>query len=148
MAIVQTDALVLRSHRLGETSLIVTLFTRDFGLMRCVAKGARGGKSRFGAALEPGVSIAAVVYRKLTRDLQLLSKADIVAYWLALWEDPVNYKKRTRDTPLKRIGELALPRSPRPVHGSRISHSTASRSTNSKLTALDGASLPIRQRKK
>jgi NAD(P)-dependent dehydrogenase (short-subunit alcohol dehydrogenase family) len=23
----------------------------------------------------------------------------------ALWEDPVNYKKRTRDTPLKRIGE-------------------------------------------
>ena len=29
MAIVQTDALVVRSHRLGETSLIVTLFTRD-----------------------------------------------------------------------------------------------------------------------
>ena len=23
----------------------------------------------------------------------------------ALWEDPVNYKKRTRETPLKRIGE-------------------------------------------
>ena len=63
MAIVQTDALVLRSHRLGETSLIVTLFTRDFGLLRCVAKGARGPKSRFGASLEPGVSIAAVVYR-------------------------------------------------------------------------------------
>jgi NAD(P)-dependent dehydrogenase (short-subunit alcohol dehydrogenase family) len=23
----------------------------------------------------------------------------------ALWEDPVNYRKRTRDTPLQRIGE-------------------------------------------
>jgi DNA repair protein RecO (recombination protein O) len=93
MAIVQTDALVLRSHRLGETSLIVTLFTRDFGLLRCVAKGARGGKSRFGASLEPGVSIAAVIYRKLTRDLQLLSKADIMAYWPALWEDPDRFAR-------------------------------------------------------
>lgn len=93
MAIVQTDALVLRSHRLGETSLIVTLFTRDFGLLRCVAKGARGPKSRFGAALEPGVSIAAVVYRKLARDLQLLSKADIIAYWPALWENPDRFAR-------------------------------------------------------
>jgi DNA repair protein RecO (recombination protein O) len=93
VAIVQTDALVLRSHRLGETSLIVTLFTRDFGLLRCVAKGARGPKSRFGAALEPGVSIAAVVYRKLTRDLQLLSKADIMAYWPALWENPDRFAR-------------------------------------------------------
>lgn len=93
MAIVQTDALVLRSHRLGETSLIVTLFTREFGLLRCVAKGARGPKSRFGAALEPGVSIAAVVYRKLTRDLQLLSKADILAFRPALWEDPDRFAR-------------------------------------------------------
>ena len=49
MAIVQTDALVIRSYRLGETSLIVHLFTGEFGLVRCVAKGARGPKSRFGA---------------------------------------------------------------------------------------------------
>jgi DNA repair protein RecO (recombination protein O) len=93
VAIVQTDALVLRSYRLGETSLIVHLFTGDHGLMRCVAKGARGPKSRFGASLEPGVRINAVVYRKLTRDLQLLSKADIVAYWPTLWEDPERFAR-------------------------------------------------------
>ena len=87
MAIEQTDALVIRSHRLGETSLIVSLFTADFGLLRCVAKGARGPKSRFGAALEPGVRLHAVVYRKPNRDLQLLAKADVVAYWPALWGD-------------------------------------------------------------
>jgi DNA repair protein RecO (recombination protein O) len=91
VAIVQTDALVLRSYRLGETSLIVHLFTGDHGLLRCVAKGARGPKSRFGASLEPGVRINAVVYRKLSRDLQLLSKADIVAYWPSLWEDPERF---------------------------------------------------------
>jgi len=88
VAIVQTEALVVRSYRLGETSLIVSLFTSEFGLLRCVAKGARGPKSRFGASLEPGVRVNAVVYRKLSRDLQLLAKTDIVEAIPALWEDP------------------------------------------------------------
>jgi DNA repair protein RecO (recombination protein O) len=93
VAIVQTEALILRTYRLGETSLIAHLFTSDFGLLRCVAKGARGPKSRFGASLEPGVRVAAVIYRKLTRDLQLLSKADITAFWPALWEDPDRFAR-------------------------------------------------------
>jgi DNA repair protein RecO (recombination protein O) len=93
VAIVQTDALVLRSYRLGETSLIVQLFTGEHGLLRCVAKGARGPKSRFGASLEPAVRIRAVIYRKLSRDLQLLSKTDILAYWPPLWEDPDRFAR-------------------------------------------------------
>jgi len=96
MAIVQSEALVLRSFRLGETSLIVSLFTREFGLLRCVAKGARGSKSRFGASLEPGVRVNAVVYRKLSRDLQLLSKTDIVEVLPALWEDPYRFAAATQ----------------------------------------------------
>jgi DNA repair protein RecO (recombination protein O) len=93
MGILQTEALVVRSYRLGETSLIAVLFTRDHGLLRCVAKGARGPKSRFGASLEPAVRVNAVIYRKLTRDLQLLSKADIVSYWPALWESPDRFAR-------------------------------------------------------
>ncbi len=93
MAIVETEALVIRSYRLGETSLIVSLFTADFGLLRCVAKGARGARSRFGGSLEPGVRIHAVVYRKPHRDLHLLSKADVVAYWPPLWEDPDRFAR-------------------------------------------------------
>src|SRR2546427_8306124 len=96
MAIVQTEALVIRSYRLGETSLIVSLFTRDFGLLRCVAKGARGPKSRFGASLEPGVRVSAVIYRKLSRDLQLLSKTDILEALPALWEDPDRFATATQ----------------------------------------------------
>jgi DNA repair protein RecO (recombination protein O) len=96
VAIVQSEALVLRSHRLGETSLIVSLFTREFGLLRCVAKGARGPRSPFGASLEPGVRVNAVVYRKLTRDLQLLSKTDIVEALPRLWEDPDRFGAATQ----------------------------------------------------
>jgi DNA repair protein RecO (recombination protein O) len=96
VAIVQTEALVVRSYRLGETSLIVSLFTREHGLLRCVAKGARGPKSRFGASLEPGVRVSAVVYRKLNRDLQLLSKTDIVEALPALWDDPDRFAAATQ----------------------------------------------------
>src|SRR5256885_16810457 len=96
MAIVQTEALIVRSYRLGETSLIVSLFTRGCGLLRLVAKGAWGPKSRFGAPLEPGVRVSAVIYRKLSRDLQLLSKTDILEALPALWEDPDRFATATQ----------------------------------------------------
>ena len=45
--------MVLRQHKLGEADRIVTLLTRDHGLVRAVAKGVRRTRSRFGARLEP-----------------------------------------------------------------------------------------------
>lgn len=45
--------MVLRQHKLGEADRIVTLLTRQHGLVRGVAKGVRRTKSRFGARLEP-----------------------------------------------------------------------------------------------
>jgi DNA repair protein RecO (recombination protein O) len=46
-------AVVLRQHKLGEADRIVTLLTRDHGLVRAVAKGVRRTRSKFGAKLEP-----------------------------------------------------------------------------------------------
>ena len=50
---ITSDALVLRTYRLGETSKIVVLLTRDRGKLRAVAKGARGPRSRYQSALDP-----------------------------------------------------------------------------------------------
>jgi DNA repair protein RecO (recombination protein O) len=47
------DAIVLRTHKLGEADRIVTLLTRENGKVRGVAKGVRRTSSRFGARLEP-----------------------------------------------------------------------------------------------
>jgi DNA repair protein RecO (recombination protein O) len=44
---------VLRQHKLGEADRIVTLLTRENGLVRAVAKGVRRTRSKFGARLEP-----------------------------------------------------------------------------------------------
>jgi DNA repair protein RecO (recombination protein O) len=48
-----TDALILRTYKLGESDRIVVFLTRDRGKRRGVAKNARQSRRRFGAALEP-----------------------------------------------------------------------------------------------
>lgn len=47
------EAVVLRTHRLGEADRIVTLLTKAHGKVRAVAKGVRRTSSKFGARLEP-----------------------------------------------------------------------------------------------
>ncbi|MCG5432553.1 DNA repair protein RecO [Mycobacterium sp. MYCO198283] len=53
MRLYRDRAVVLRQHKLGEADRIVTLLTRNHGLVRAVAKGARRTRSKFGARLEP-----------------------------------------------------------------------------------------------
>jgi len=47
------EGVVLRTQKLGEADRIITLLTREHGLVRAVAKGVRRTTSRFGARLEP-----------------------------------------------------------------------------------------------
>ncbi|MEM1042246.1 MAG: DNA repair protein RecO [Bacteroidota bacterium] len=73
--IVRTDAVVLRAIEYGETSLIVTLFTRRHGQVTVMAKGARRPKSRFGSALQPMGYVQVVYYYKPGRGLQTLKES-------------------------------------------------------------------------
>lgn len=47
------EAVVLRTHSLGEADRIVTLLSRQHGKVRAVARGVRRTSSKFGARLEP-----------------------------------------------------------------------------------------------
>jgi DNA repair protein RecO (recombination protein O) len=49
----KTEAVVLRSFRLGEADRVLHVYTADRGRIGAVAKGVRKTKSRFGARLEP-----------------------------------------------------------------------------------------------
>ncbi len=53
MPLYRDEAVVLRTHKLGEADRIVTLLTRHHGRVRAVAKGVRRTTSKFGARLEP-----------------------------------------------------------------------------------------------
>jgi DNA repair protein RecO (recombination protein O) len=53
MALYRDEAIVLRTHKLGEADRIITLLTREHGRVRAVAKGVRRTTSRWGSRLEP-----------------------------------------------------------------------------------------------
>lgn len=76
--IVKTEAVVLKTMKYRETSKIVTLYTRRFGKVKAVAKGARRLTSKFGSSLEPMSYVHAILYKKEHRDLQLISECDVI----------------------------------------------------------------------
>jgi len=66
---------VLRSIRHGESSRIVTLFTRNHGKVAVIAKGARKSKSNpIGSGVETMNLIEALIYFKATRSVQTLGQ--------------------------------------------------------------------------
>jgi DNA repair protein RecO (recombination protein O) len=70
------EGIVLKTIKLGEADRIVTLFMREQGKVRAVAKGIRKTKSRFGARLEPFTRVQLIIYRG--RNLDTITSADII----------------------------------------------------------------------
>ena len=85
--IIRTEAVVLRSIDYGETSQIVTLFTRKKGRLAVMAKGARRTKSSFGSTLQPMAYTQVVFYYRDTRGLQTLSESAHLKPFLDLRRD-------------------------------------------------------------
>ena len=75
MPLYTTDALILRSYKLGESDRIVVFLTRDRGKKRGVARNARQSRRRFGGALEP-MTCGRVAY--LERERRDLVRIDYV----------------------------------------------------------------------
>jgi DNA repair protein RecO (recombination protein O) len=89
MALVKSRAISLKSYRLGETSKVVVCYTRNYGKVRLVAKGARKGGGRLGAALEPMLVSGVVFYLREGRDLLFVSQAEVERQWPELRRDVV-----------------------------------------------------------
>lgn len=84
MPLVSTPAVVLSSLRYSETSKIVRLATREFGVQSVIAKGALRPKSRFGAALQLLSEGEAQFVLKENRELHLLTSFDLRRLHLGL----------------------------------------------------------------
>src|SRR5881398_2662614 len=78
MPLYTTDALFLRTYKLGESDRIVVFLTRDRGKKRGVAKNARQSRRRFGGGLEP-MTVGRVGYvERERRDLVRLEYVEAV----------------------------------------------------------------------
>ncbi|MEQ2129438.1 DNA repair protein RecO [Caldanaerobacter subterraneus] len=62
MRFLKTEAIVLKSNLISEKDKIATLFTRDYGKLQAVAKGARRSKSRFVNAVRPFIVANYVIF--------------------------------------------------------------------------------------
>jgi DNA repair protein RecO (recombination protein O) len=78
LAAEKATALVIRTTDWSETSRIATLFTRELGKVRVVAKGARRLKSNFDSALDLLTACSIVLLRKSSGNLDLLTEAQVV----------------------------------------------------------------------
>ena len=72
-----TPAILLRKTRFSETSLIVTWFTRDWGRLKTVVKGALRPKSRFAGVLDLFFDCDITVARSAKSELHTLREADL-----------------------------------------------------------------------
>jgi len=78
MPIFETESLVLKSYNLAEADRIVVFLTRDFGIVRGVAKGAKRLKSRFGSMLEPFSTVTLEYFQKEDRELVGIRHIDLI----------------------------------------------------------------------
>ena len=82
----KTEAVVLRSFRLGEADRVLHLYTLDRGRVGAVAKGVRKTKSRFGARLEP-LSHVDLMLHQGSGELQTVTGVELVRPHSAARED-------------------------------------------------------------
>lgn len=82
---IRAHAIVLRHADWGEADRLVTLYTREQGKMRAVAKGARKITSRKAGHLEPFTQVKLQLSRG--RDLFIVTQADTIEAYLPLREN-------------------------------------------------------------
>jgi DNA repair protein RecO (recombination protein O) len=88
MAALTSESIVLRTWPVQESDLIVSLFTRDYGKLRGVAKAALKSRRRFGGALEPTTVARAWFAERPRQELVRLDQLEIIRSPLSAPVDP------------------------------------------------------------
>lgn len=79
-----TEAICLTVQKFSETSKIAVLYTRAWGRISVIAKGAFRPKSQFWGHLEPLSISECVVYKKPKEQIYLLSSCRAIVPWVPL----------------------------------------------------------------
>lgn len=110
MPLYSDEAVVLRTRKLAEADRIITLLTREHGVVRAVAKGVRRTTSRFGARLEPFTHL----------DLQLVEGRNLDTITQAVTRQPfgavigADYERYTAASVMLETAERLVPEEKEP----------------------------------
>jgi DNA repair protein RecO (recombination protein O) len=87
MPLFKTNAIVIRSFNYGESDKIVTFFTKDFGKIKGIAKGARRSKKRFQNALNLFTYLRLIFFEREGTGLVRAEGCDILHPFPKIRED-------------------------------------------------------------
>src|ERR1700747_1242332 len=102
----QSEAIVLRVWPFQEADLLVSLFTREQGRMKGVARHAKRSRRRFGGALEPMTYVGASYAERPKQELVRLDAFEILSSPLSR---PVDYARTAALQFVAEVVEEALP---------------------------------------
>jgi DNA repair protein RecO (recombination protein O) len=102
----QSDAIVLRTYPFREADLLVTLFTREEGKIKGVARSAKKSKRRFGGALEPLTLVHAYYDQKQGQELVRLDSCDVLESPLM---HPIDYERTVALSYVAEVLDRLLP---------------------------------------
>src|ERR1700722_12706714 len=94
------EAIVLRTWPFHEADLLVSLFTREHGRVRGVARHAMRSRRRFGGALEPMTHVRATYTERPKQELVRLDGFEILSSPLS---EPIDY---ARTAALQMVAEV------------------------------------------
>ncbi len=106
MPLRETEAIVLRTYRLSEADKIASLFTRQLGRLRAVARGAQRPKSRYGGTLEPLSHVRLWIFERENRDLLHLNSVELLESFFDMQKD---YRVQLAANFLAEVAEHLLP---------------------------------------
>ena len=81
----QTEAIVIKQSKLGESDKILTIYTLEFGKLKAVAKGACRPKSKLGGNVEP--LTFSLMYLARGRNLDIVTQSQIINSFPGLKND-------------------------------------------------------------
>lgn len=110
MGIIETEGLVLKTYGLAEADKIVVLLTKNEGLVRGVARGAKRLKSRFGGGLEVFSIVQIAYFQKEDRELVSIRNIELIKSYFEKAGNPSFFKNFAYLTEL--LGEFAPPHDP------------------------------------
>ncbi len=110
MPLYRDEAVVLRTHKLGEADRIVTMLSHHNGQIRAVAKGVRKTGSKFGSRLEPFMVVDVQLFEG--RNLDTVSQVETLnSFGADIVDDYATYTAATAmvETAEKLTGDVSSP---------------------------------------
>jgi DNA repair protein RecO (recombination protein O) len=83
----QTEGIVLRCFNVRETSKLAVFYTRDFGVLKGLAKGARKKQKYFGSSLEPFSHDFISFYKSRNGEVHLIGKCEQKNFYAGIREN-------------------------------------------------------------